>query len=141
MRNASPPETASGPASTPIVDLSSTTKKIRKQFEFLNLKLNHVDSLIPVSDPEYVDQATIAELMEELDEKNEFYIFQKAKSTGLITKLQTTTKNYHLESNYIDEVKSFESTFNFDSIKIDAIEDSLLSEFVCRGMHYNLTGY
>lgn len=111
-----------------------SNKKALQKFSYINTRLNHVD-YITNEEIETVNSETLNELVRLLDEKNEFYTFNK-NSEG-ITSIRTIDKQYILYNDFIESVNNFEQETGLLYCKIDDINDYKLSQFVRAGCHYN----
>jgi hypothetical protein len=111
-----------------------------KCFRFMNTKLDHVDlnEVTCFSDTTMLGRDALDESIAELDQRGEFYTFQQARD-GIVS-VQTLQGAYALKSEYVEAVNEFEQEEGLWAMKIDAKLDPELSEFVLRGMHYNVTG-
>ena len=122
----------------PFIYCKSTRKRLRL-FEFINTRLDHVD-LNEVVLNENINKVTrdeIYELKDALDEKKEYYIYQK-DLLGL-SSITTFKGKYAINNEYLTTKNEFEEKTNLTHYKIDDVLDNDLSAFVKRGTHYNLT--
>lgn len=116
------------------------TNRQMRAYNFINTKLNHVE-LNEVTDESTVTQVTRDELnamVVEMDANGDFYLFQQSPHSG-ITRVSTINGAFGLQSDYWDAVREFETESGLYSLKLDAVRHPELSEFVLRGMHYNIT--
>lgn len=116
-----------------------SSKKRLKLFEFINTRLDHVD-LNEVVLKEHIKNITrdeMYELKNELDSKDEYYIYQKDMRG--ISSLTTFNGRYTINSEYHNTVCDFEESVGFDYCKLDDVLDSQLSTFIKYGTHYNAT--
>lgn len=122
--------------------------KQEKIFRFINTRKNHLelsqlksnvnDISGIVSNDNVVEVEDLDELYKikmELDEKNDFYLYEK--STKNISTIYTLQTKYTLPNPYRDVVSEFEKAYNIKSFKICDIHDKELSEFVRQAVHYN----
>ena len=116
-----------------------STKKRLKTFEFINTRLNHVD-LNEIVTKEFIKSVSRNELYEmkyNLDEKNEYYIYNKDLKG--ISSITTFEGKYIINNEYYETIREFENKNKFRDYMIDDIDDSLLSQFIKYGTHYNST--
>jgi len=116
-----------------------STKKRLKTFEFINTRLNHVDlnELVNNDFIKSIGRNELYKIKEQLDEKNEYYIYNKDLK-GLSSIISFTGK-YIINNDYYEITREFENNNGFRNYMIDDIEDKQLSEFIKYGTHYNST--
>ena len=121
-----------------LVDVQSGSAK---RFAFTNTRLDHVDlNQVTSKEPHVVDRDVLTKMATELEEKGEFFTYQYTRFTG-ITSISTLHGTYQLKSEYFDAVREFEKQSGIDELKIDAVSQPALSEFVQRGMHFNIPSF
>lgn len=116
-----------------------SSKKRLKTFEYINTRLNHVDlnEVVLKEHIKTISRDEMYKLKKELDEKSEYYIYQKDMRG--ISSLTSFNGRYTINSDYHNVVREFEDSAGFDYIKIDDIENESLSAFIKAGTHYNST--
>lgn len=129
-----------------LLDMTSKKKPV-KVFNYLNTRLNHLESgKIPFSfnnlftTIEVTEFDTMDELQEkadELREKKEVFIYIR-NSFG-ITNIQTTTERYSLKNDFKEKVKKFEVDYELDYCSYDSLRYPEMHEFITRGTHFNQT--
>ena len=115
-------------------------KPNHRAYHFINTELDHVE-LNEVTDESTVTQVTRDELnamVAEMDAREEFYTFQQSTHSG-ITRVSTLKGAFGLQSDYWDAVNEFETESGLRVLKLDAVRHAELSDFVLRGVHYNIT--
>lgn len=121
-------------------------KKPLKVFNFLNTRLNHIESSDKnhdfnyvydvYSDTEVVTRDRLYELKDELDNDNIFYTY--SKDMRGISAIRTMEKTYGLSNEYFECVKEFEQE-NFHFYHYDALKYPRLHSFIMNGTHWNGT--
>ena len=77
------------------------------------------------------------ETVEQLDEAGTFYTFSKDKKG--ISVVRTLRDVYRIHSEFSQSVTEFEVQTGLIKLKIDAVSDEAMSNFVERGLHYNIS--
>ena len=111
------------------------------KFVFMNTRLDHVDlNKVTNTGNVYVmdTRDEMKEMAADLDSREEFYTFRQSNVSG-ITSISTLDATYQLNSDYYDAVREFEQSTGLEDLKIDAVRDPMLSDFVLRGCHMNIT--
>ena len=125
-----------------------STKKALKTFSFINTKFNHIEYNKLVLENNYIttyinndgkrENLTSDELQnikDKLDDKNEFYMYNKNKDK--ISSIITLNGQYTCQNEYSIIVKGFEKETCLEYCKICDINDYDISTFVRNGCHYN----
>lgn len=122
----------------PYLYFKSTKKKL-KTFEFINTRLNHVDFNEIVNNDfiKSINRNELYELKDVLDEKNEYYIYNK--DLRGISSITTFKGKYIINNDYYKTTREFENKYGFGNYMIDDIDNKELSEFIKYGTHYNST--
>lgn len=128
------------------VDLSTDTSRAHVDAE----EKRHFDRLLDESNEATLDRAPdedgeaytreqMQQLMQELLASKTFFTFKGGYKCG-VRVISTLHKTYRLDSKYNRTVRGFEKDAGIDAMKICAIKQSLLTQFVQRGYHHNNTG-
>jgi hypothetical protein len=102
-----------------LIDVTANTKRNRKKaFHFVNPRLDYVDlnEVVNKEQVVLVDTDALCEIMIDLDTKEQFYLFKKAKRGGPITSISTLQGTYTLQSEYTLAVEKFESETRLDDL-------------------------
>jgi len=121
-------------------------KRPLKVFNFLNTRLNHIESSEKTHNFNYVydiyaknqemKRKELYELKEQLDKDNIFYTY--SKDFRGISAIRTMEKTYTLSNDYFETVKEFEKN-NFHFYHYDALKYPKLHKFIMNGTHWNGT--
>ena len=124
--------------SDPFIHCKSSKKSL-KTFEFINTRLNHValNEIVSNEHMETITRDEMYKLKKELDDKEEYYIYQK--DLRGISSLTSFKGKYIINSDYYNVVQEFEEKSGFNYLKLDDIADKNLSAFIKYGTHYNST--
>ena len=122
-------------------------KKPLKVFKYINTRADHVEvcngefnekSIFKNGDTEFVDTRNeLIDLMKQLDEKEEFYIYKK--DTYGICSIQTLERNVKIQSDYGSTIRDFEKDTGLKYCSIDALQFPELQSFINQGTHFNGT--
>ena len=124
-------------------------KPVKKVFKYINSRLNHLQTIekngifnnLYMNDYKQVEYKTRQELYKIIEDnkKNDNLTIYGKDSLGV--SIVKTSKNYYsLYSEFEDTVNDFEKEIGFtENIKIDAIENPDLTQYLKQATHYNIT--
>lgn len=113
------------------------SKKARKHFKFINVRLNHVEQYVNTGIVEHKTRAELAEVKKTLDESNTYYTYTK---DGInISSISTPERTYSLGNEFFEHCKEWETKVGLDVCYLDDVKQKDLSEFIRCGVHYNGT--
>ena len=122
--------------------IAHSHEKAEITFKFLNTRWNHVDvkhdKLTSTSKSVDVTSEQLREIKEELDSKKTYYTFKKDPS-GNVYHINTLHTSYTIQSDYDDAADKFELESGLKNCKLDYLAQRDVSEFIERGLHWNLT--
>jgi hypothetical protein len=120
------------------IDAKSMKKRIRS-FKFMNTRHDHVDinELTSMDKPTIVSQAELNAMKQELDEKKEFYTYNK--NLNQISSISTLHGVFSTNNTFSQTVHEFEIKTGLNLCKIDDVDDKKLSAYVKQGTNYNAT--
>ena len=102
----------------------------------MEVKLNELTNL-DEKEATVVTRDQMMETVEQLDEAGTFYTFSKDKKG--ISVVRTLRDVYRIHSEFSQSVTEFEVQTGLIKLKIDAVSDEAMSNFVERGLHYNIS--
>ena len=117
---------------------AKSQKKRLRVFKFLNTRWDHVEvklnELTNLDEKEaiVVTRDQMMETVEQLDEAGTFYTFSKDKKG--ISIVRTLRDVYRIHSEFSQSVTEFEVQTGLIKLKIDAVADEAMSNFVERGL-------
>lgn len=111
-----------------------STKKCLASFKYLNSKFGHVDYITNKSKINSIQKEELTKIIEELDEKNKFYSYTRGLSG--ITSISTIDETYSIYDEDFDVISNFEKNINLNEIKINALNQEELTNFILDGTHY-----
>ena len=121
------------------LEARSQRKRLRS-FRFLNTRWDHVElNELTTLDDDAEVECTRQQLLDhvtELDAQGVYYTYNKDRHG--VSSVRTLHEARRVHTSFSQEVKAFEQDTGIAKLKIDAIGDRDLSEFVCRGLHYNV---
>ena len=124
--------------------VGESIKKRLKVFKFMNTRLNHIElnEIVNVDEKEEVSFEKLWDIKRELDNKGDFYTYKK--NNKKISNISTLNKEYTTLNEYgkiVNEwyIEQEKLGCDFNSYKIDDMDDKILSEFIKEGTNYNST--
>jgi len=123
-------------SSTPIIEARSEKKRL-KLFKFLNTRIDHVD-LGKTTCESVTHELTGMELHEmrcQLDANKTHYTYERAHRG--IASITTIDGVYRTGSDYNEVVKEFEKKYGLSDIRICAVKQQELTQFIKAGCNYN----
>ena len=117
----------------------STLIKPRKIFEYINIRLNHLEQGKMYFNSHITEVQSIDEMRtieEELIDSNTDYCFIQ-NIDGHKTMIQTISTRYMLVDDFMKNMKELEEKYNMNEMKICDIRNPELSNFILNGTHYN----
>jgi hypothetical protein len=112
---------------------NNTTKTI-KNFEYVNLRFNHVDYLESTNKIEIVDRETLIKLKDKLVSENNYFEIKK-DSLG-ITAIVRPNITYQIDNDFKEAMEEFEEDNNIKPCKLCNIKDKEVSKFIRESVHY-----
>lgn len=112
-------------------------KKALKEFKFINTRLNHIDIMVQESKPTVVERETIKEIVEHAIASGQHVLYKRDKIG--ITSCHTLEGSYCTKNMMQDLFSQFESENDFHGLKIDALKETALTEYLSHACQYNQT--
>jgi hypothetical protein len=113
------------------------SKKARKHFKFINVRLNHVEQYVNTGIVEHKTRTELLEVQKALDESKTYYTYTK---DGInIRSISTPDCTYSLSNEYFELCTEWETAVGLDVCYLDDVKQKDLSQFVRSGVHYNGT--
>lgn len=125
------------PLSNETLHTVKCSKKARKHFKYINVRLNHVEQYVNTGIVIHKTRTELREVQKALDESNTYYTYTK---DGInISSISTPECTYSLSNEFFEFCKEWETEVGLDVCYLDDVKQKDLSEFVRSGVHYNGT--
>ena len=123
-----------GLSNATLVNVKSNKSKVKKHFRFQNTKLNHVDVITCTSECTPLSQDEMQDKYRELMHTKTPYTY-KTNYLGEPVRINTHEESYTLDTEFNRVCADFEERYGFADIKLCAVKDSELTNFIKDSRH------